>query len=79
MGRSVAHPGRRAATSWPIAETASPPAAAQVSQYDRVIITPPIRTAAAIIPTYPMPTSGVWPSVAGKSTTSITASAVLNY
>ena len=59
----------------PIAETATAAAPAQASQRGRAISTPPIRTAAAMIPRYPMPTSGVGPSVPGRSTTWITASA----
>src|SRR5260370_22424513 len=58
-----------------MAEAPNPPAAAHTSQCDRAIITPPARTAAAMIPRYPTPTSGIEPSVAGRSTTWIIASA----
>jgi hypothetical protein len=40
-----------------------------------VIITPPVTTAAAMIPKYPAPISGVGPSVPGRSITWIIASA----
>src|ERR1022692_1290929 len=52
---------------------ARPPAAAHASQCDRAIITPPMTTAAAMSPRYPMPTSGVGPSVPGRSITWIIA------
>ena len=58
----------------PIADPATAAAAPHASQCGRAISTPAIRIAAAMIPRYPRPTSGVGPSVPGRSTTWITAS-----
>src|SRR5450755_3475457 len=58
-----------------MAEAARAPAAAHTSQCDRAIISPPTRTAAAMIPRYPAPTSGIAPSVPGRSITWIIARA----
>src|SRR5260370_40810294 len=52
-----------------MAEAASPPAAAHTSTCERAIMTPPTRIAVAIIARYPAPTSGIEPSVGGRSIT----------
>src|SRR5690348_18431919 len=58
-----------------MAPAASPPVAAHTSQCERAIIAPPTPTAAAMIPRYPAPISGVGPSVPGRSITWIIARA----
>src|SRR6478672_11633323 len=58
-----------------MAAAASPPVAAHTSQWERAIIAPPTPIAAAIIPRYPAPTSGVGPIVPGRSMTWIIARA----
>src|SRR4029077_1632965 len=58
-----------------MAAAASPPVAAHTSQWERAIIAPPAPVAAATIPRYPAPTSGVGPSVPGRSITWIIARA----
>src|SRR5579859_4211431 len=58
-----------------MAADASAPDTAHASHEDRAIMAPPARIAAVMIPRYPIPISRSGPSVPGRSTTCITASA----